>query len=297
MKLRLILNPRSGPARRRKARHEAIGRALDALRLDCEVVETRGPGDATVLARRALAEGCTGIVAAGGDGTVNEIAQVLAGTDATLAFVPSGSGNGLARHLGIPLAPEPALGLLSPGAGMVERIDTADVNGGFFCNAMGFGFDAETAARFSAYPGRGLIGYGRAAWRAWREFEPVECEIEGPAGRWTQPVWLLAIANSDQYGNDVRIAPAASVSDGLLDLVVVAPVGFLGAAGLFGRVVLGRPLRDPRVRRAVGAAFTIRLPGPGRIHVDGEVRPTGPLITVRVRPRSLRVLVPARRDR
>jgi YegS/Rv2252/BmrU family lipid kinase len=293
VKTRLILNPRSGPAGRRESRRETVARALAALRLEVEVVETRGPGDAAALARAALAEGCTRVVAVGGDGTVNEIAQVLAGTDATLALVPSGSGNGLARHLGIPLQPQPALALLRPDAGVVTSIDTAMANEHFFCNAMGLGFDAEIAARFSRCKGRGLAGYVRTAWRAWRERVPVTCGIETPESSWTQPVFLLTIANSDQYGNDVRIAPGASVRDGRLDLVAVSPVNLAGATTLFARLLLGRLDSDRRVRRVASAAFRIRCPGPGILHTDGEVWETGPIIEVRVQPRNLRVLVPA----
>lgn len=293
VKTRLIVNPRSGPAGRQESRRESVTRALAALRVEVEIVDTRGPGDAAGLARAALADGCARVVAVGGDGTVNEIAQVLAGTETVLALVPSGSGNGLARHLGIPLSPEPALALLRPGAGVITPIDTARANEHFFCNAMGLGFDAEIAARFNRCVGRGLAGYVRTAWQAWRERVPLTCVIECREATWTQPVLLLTVANSDQYGNDVRIAPGASVSDGLLDLIAISPVGLAGAATLIARLLLGRHLRDRRVRRIQSAAFRIRLPGPAILHTDGEVRETGPVVEVRVSPRHLRVLVPA----
>ena len=293
VKTRLILNPRSGPAGRQGSRRDTIARTLAALSLDADVVETRGPGDASALARAALAEGCTRVVAVGGDGTVNEIARVLAGTDATLVIVPSGSGNGLARHLRLPLRPQPALALLRPGAGVVHAIDTAMANEHFFCNAMGLGFDAEIAARFSRCKGRGLAGYVRTAWQAWCERVPLTCGIESREASWTQPVLLLTIANSDQYGNDVRIAPGASVRDGRLDLVAVLPVNLAGATTLFARLLLGRLESDRRVHRVASAAFRIRRPGPGILHTDGEVRETGPVIDVRVQPQNLRVLVPA----
>ena len=292
MKTRLILNPRAGPAGRWGDRRAAVVRALAALHLEIEIVETRGPGDASGLARAALAEGCARVVAMGGDGTVNEIAHVLTGTGATLALVPSGSGNGLARHLGIPLSTEGALALLRPDAGVVSLIDTARANEHFFCATMGFGFDAEIAARFAACKGRGLTGYLRTGWRAWRERVPLTCVIETRDESWTQSVLLLTIANSDQYGNDVRIAPGASVRDGLLDLIAISPVGIAGATILGLKLLLGRHTKDRRVRRVAGSAFRIRLPGPGILHTDGEVRPVGPIVDVRVRPRSLHVLAP-----
>jgi len=296
VKTRLILNPRSGPAGQWGNRRATIARALAALQLDVEIVETRGSGDASGLARAALVDGCSRVVAAGGDGTVNEIAQVLSGTKATLALVPSGSGNGLARHLGIPLTPLPALALLRPGAGVITPIDTAQANEHFFCTTMGLGFDAEIAARFGACKDRGLSGYLRTAWRAWRERVTLTCVIETRFETWSQPVLLLTIANAEQYGNDVRIAPGASVRDGLLDLIAVYPVGIVGAAILGIQLRLGRRASDRRVRRVAGAAFRVRLPGPGILHTDGEVRQAGAIIDVQVRPRSLHVLVPPGRE-
>ena len=121
---------------------------------------------------------------------------------------------------------------------------------------------------------------------------PLTCVIETRDESWTQSVLLLTIANSDQYGNDVRIAPGASVRDGLLDLIAISPVGIAGATILGLKLLLGRHTKDRRVRRVAGSAFRIRLPGPGNLHTDGEVRPVGPIVDVRVRTRSLHVLAP-----
>lgn len=263
------------------------------MALDVTWVETRGAGDATALTRQALAEGCTTIGAVGGDGTVNEIAAVVAGTPATLALVPGGSGNGLARHLGVPLEPARALALLRPGEGVSVAIDTGEANGHFFANAMGLGFDAEVAARFQSSPGRGLAGYLRTAWRVWRDHRAETCRIACDGEVWTQPVWLLAVANSAQYGNDVRIAPGARVADGLLDLVAVRPPGPAGLALLGFRLLCGRLFQDRRVRHRRGTTFRIERPAPGLIHVDGETRPADAVVSVAVQPGRLSVLIPA----
>ncbi|MBL9199373.1 MAG: diacylglycerol kinase family lipid kinase [Opitutaceae bacterium] len=295
MKIRLIHNPRSGPARRQRAVCERLRAALAAQGFAGASDQTRGPGDATRLAREAVAAGCTHVVAVGGDGTVNEVAAALAGTAATLAIVPAGSGNGLARHLGIPRDPAKALTLLQPGRGKIEAIDTATANGHFFCNAMGFGFDADVAARFCLQPRRGLGGYLRAAWRAWRERAPESCRIESASGSWTQDVLLLAVANSDQYGNDVRIAPGAGVRDGALDLVAISPVGAGGLVLLLARLATGKLLRSPRVRHARAAEFRLTRLRAGLIHLDGEVRATAAEIAVCVQAGNLRVLLPKAR--
>jgi len=256
-------------------------------------VETRHPEDTAEQARLALREGCTDIVAVGGDGTVNEIAGVMAGSGATLGLVPAGSGNGLARHLGIPLEPAAALGLLRPGAGRRLAIDTGRANGHFFINVMGLGFDAQVAARFQQSPGRGLPGYARTAWRVWKEHRPEACRIEVDEEAWSQPVWLLTIANSAQYGNNVRIARGASVADGRLDLLAIAPPGAWELGRLGWRLLRGTLSGDRWVRQCRGTRFRIVRAGPGLIHLDGEARLSGAVVEVAVRPHDVRIWVPA----
>ena len=226
---------------------------------------------------------------------MNEVAQALLHTPAALALVPCGSGNGLALHLGLPLSPLAALGLVA-GVGVggrVAALDTGTANGFPFFNAMGLGLDADVSRRFNSLAKRGLPAYVRTAFAALRALHHERVTIACGDHREALDVLLVAVANSDQYGNNARIAPGARVDDGALDLIAVQPVGFGGAVALTARLFLGNFDQSPRVRRMRGARFVIDRVAPGLIHTDGETHETGTAIEVVVRPRSLRVLVPA----
>lgn len=293
MKTRFIFNPCSGRNRRRPGLALAIRDFISARTLDADFRTTDAPGHATVLAREAAFAGCAQVVAVGGDGTMNEVAQALLHTPTALALVPCGSGNGLALHLGLPLALRDALTLVADDCGRVATLDTGTADGRPFFNTMGLGLDADVSRRFNGLVKRGLPAYLRTAWAAWRELRPehVCVTIDGLRDEFT--VLLLAVANSDQYGNHARIAPGARVDDGLLDLTAVEPVDFWAAGAVAVRLFAGTLDRSPHVRRLRASRFTIDRVAPGLIHTDGETHAAGARLEVAVHPRSLRVLVPA----
>lgn len=291
---RFIFNPRSG----HNARNPwLLARAREFIaehRLDAVVVPTERPLHATELARRALDEGCTLIVAIGGDGTMNEVASALVGTPAALGLIPCGSGNGLGRHLGIPGPGKGAFRALLDGHTRV--IDTGLADGHPFFNAMGLGFDAEISARFNALASRGLPAYARTTLRALASYRPDEYTVTADsAAPIRTPAWIAAVANSDQYGNDCYIAPGARVDDGLLDLTVIRRLTLLNALPLAVRLFAGRIGGSSAVTRLRAARFVLERAAPGLLHTDGEVRPCGARIEVRVVPASLRIAVPAPR--
>lgn len=293
MKTLFVYNPCSGKNLRRKWLPGAILDFITRRRLDARLARTEGPGHATQLAREAVASGCGLVVAVGGDGTMNEVAQGLVGTEAALALVPCGSGNGLALHLGLPRGPLAALEFAGGGAGRIAQVDTGVANGYPFFNAMGLGLDADVSERFNKLTRRGLPAYAKVAVNVVRELRSERCTVRAGSRSETLDVLLVAVANSDQYGNNARIAPGARVDDGRLDLVAVRPVGLLGAAGLAARLFLGNVDRSAHVLRLEGPRFVIERAAPGLIHTDGETHATGARVEVEVRPGSLRVLVPA----
>ena len=293
MKTRFIFNPNSGRNRHRPNLPSTLRDYIAARGLDADVTTTDGPGHATVLARDAALAGCTRVVAVGGDGTMNEVAQALLHTPAALALVPCGSGNGLALHLGLPTSLRGALDLLAGDAGRIAALDTGSANGRPFFNAMGLGLDADVSRRFNALTRRGLPAYARTVLAAFRELRTERVTITLAGHRDTLDVLLVAVANSDQYGNHARIAPGARVDDGALDLIAVRPVGVFGCLGLVTRLFVGRFDSSPSVHRLRGARFLIERAAPGLIHTDGETHATGAMVEVLVHPRSLRILVPA----
>ena len=293
MKTRFIFNPCSGHNRRRPWFAAEIRDFISSRALDADLRTTDAPGHATELAREAVAAGCEQVVAVGGDGTMNEVAQALLHTPAALALVPCGSGNGLALHLGLPLSPLGALSLIAGTRGRVAALDTGAADGKPFFNAMGLGLDADVSRRFNGLVKRGLPAYVRTAFAALRNLRHERVCVTCGDFRDEFNILLVAVANSDQYGNNARIAPGARVDDGSLDLIAVAPVGLFGAMTLAARLFTGTFDRSPHVRRLRGAHFTIDRVAPGLIHTDGETHAAGARIEVAVRPGSLRVLVPA----
>jgi YegS/Rv2252/BmrU family lipid kinase len=280
-----IINPLSGRA----------SRALDqvrtfAARHGARVALTERSRHATELAARALADGCERIVAVGGDGTLNEVGAVLIGTTATLGLVPCGSGNGLGRHLGIHGSIARALEVICTGT--PRLIDTGLADGHPFFTAAGLGFEAEISARFNRLSQRGFFRYLTTSAQAWREHQPESCVIEHAGTRTPFRTFTLAVANSDQYGNNARIAPGARVDDGLLDLTAISPVTWHGALPLLTRLFNGTLARSTNVLRLRATDFVVERPSAGPIHTDGEIHAAPTRVTFAVRPSSLRILVP-----
>jgi diacylglycerol kinase family enzyme len=224
---------------------------------------------------------------------MNEVAQGLLGAPTALALVPCGSGNGLALHLRIPRSLAGALRLAIDPEAAVREIDSGEVAGLPFFNAMGIGLDAEISRRFNGLERRGLPAYLRAGWGAWRERRPVPCTLEVGAERHALAALLVSVLNSDQYGNNARIAPGAEVDDGALDLVAVTAPGLLEVARLLPRLFSGSLESDPGILRRSARRFALTRTAPGPLHTDGEVHAGPARLEIIVRARSLRVLVPA----
>ncbi len=285
MKTRFIVNPRSG--RNRAKSYAAIA---FASRHGHSVALTARAGHATELAQRALADGCERVVAVGGDGTLNEIARVLVGTAVTLALVPCGSGNGLARHLGIYGSRQHVFHILATGE--PRLVDTGLADGRPFFTAAGLGFEAEISARFNRSASRGFLRYVAISARAFREWQAEECVITHASGSDRVRVFTLAVANASQYGNNARIAPHARVDDGLLDLCVVPPVTAWNALPLLGRLFTAGLAGARQVTHRQFDRFVVERSAAGLIHTDGEVHAAGARVEFAIRPASLRILAP-----
>ena len=291
LKIRIIDNPRSGDLARKPGLLARV-RALAAARgLNAAIVPTERRHHATELARQAVAEGCGLVVAFGGDGTMNEVAQALVDTDAVLGVIPCGSGNGLARHLGIPLDPASAVELLQHGR--PRLIDMGLADGRPYFVTAGSGFEAEMARAFNLLAKRGLPGYFRTGLRGWLGYAPQDYVITANGLRQTCRALTLTVANCNQYGNNARIAPRAQADDGLLDLTAVPPINLLNAAPLLLRLFNGTLDRRADVLQPRSATFAVERPAPGALHTDGESHEAGERVEVSIRPRCLRVLAPA----
>lgn len=293
MRALVIINPISGPARSRPvdASRALAERTLGAAGWSTEVAVTTGRADAHRLAREAADRGCTLVVAWGGDGTINEVASALAFTPVVVGIVPGGSGNGLARELGVPR--DPARALAVAAAGGRRTIDAGVVDGRLFFNAAGVGLDALIAARMAdpATP-RGLAGYVRLALRDGLRYTSGHylATVDGQARR--HHALFMAFANSRQYGNDARIAPHARLDDGRLDLVVVEDQPVWRLLGQTPALFRGTLTPGARLRMTPFTELLVSGSGPLGYHVDGEPGLGGAEIVVSVRPRALVVASP-----
>jgi len=281
-----IINERSGSKRKYDVA-EVIRRASP---FDHEIVACARKEDLDPIIDRAESESRDVVFAVGGDGTVHEIAKRLIGRKLALGILPIGSGNGFARHIG--LSADPATALRSCHGGRIVTIDTASVNDHPFLGVMGIGFDALIADRFAASTVRGLQTYVREGLRAFVQFKAEEYDIAANGTAMRRRAFVIAIANSGQYGNNARIAPLASLQDGLLDIVIVDDARFLDAAFLIARLFSGSFHRAAGVTSLQTTEVTIRRAGAGPAHLDGEPITLGEELRVRVIPRSLRLLVP-----
>lgn len=296
-KVVVIINPISGAGRRRdvaRVRAEQAAALSEQRRLNAEVFVTERPGHARELAQAGLRRGATMFVAWGGDGTVNEVGSALVGSDATMAIVPSGSGNGLARELGVPLDPAAAFQVVFEGRARV--IDAGELDGHLFFNIAGIGLDARVAYRFAegGLERRGFVRYLELAAREVLSFTPHEYALTADGrDRSVRPL-LIAIANSRQYGNGALIAPEAVLDDGKLDVVVVNYLPawrvLMHAPKLFAGTVAKVPgvsiTRTSRLGIASDAALVY--------HVDGEPHVGGTSVHASIHSRALRVMAALR---
>lgn len=285
LKTHFIVNPRSGSAAAALDRVRTFARRHDAI-----VNLTERPRHASELARRALAENAGLVVAVGGDGTMNEVASSLVGTETLFGLIPCGSGDGLGRHLGIHGPVDRALQLLVTG--QPRRIDPGLANGRPFFAVAGLGFEAEIAQRFNRLIQRGFWRYLSTSARAWRQWVPLACHLSQEDRSESLRVFTLAVANTAQYGNNAWIAPRARVDDGLLDLTGVPPVNFRNALPLLIRLFSGH-LFPPTVLHRRAARFVVDGLASGQVlHTDGETQPAGGRVEFSVRPASLRIMAP-----
>lgn len=268
------------------ARHQlgAGGHQVDA-------VVTERPRHAHELARAAMAAGADLVVAWGGDGTMNEVASAIAGSRTRLGIVPGGSGNGLARDLGIPLDDRAALAVLVEGRDRV--IDGGVLDGRPFFNVAGFGLDAHVARQFQAHGGRGLVSYVVKTSRALFAPTATSCVIRTAEGTLRSEALVVALANSRQYGSDVLIAPLARLDDGQIDIVVVPHMSVTRLLWRVPRLLAGRIHEVPGVTVLRSAAATIESPNPLGYHIDGEPHIGGTRLELTTSAAAITVRVPA----
>jgi len=236
----------------------------------CEVMYsvTQYPGHASELAIKASGEGYDMVVAVGGDGTVNEVAQSLIGTDTPMGIIPIGSGNGLARELGLSTNMKKSARTLIEGKTI--RIDVCSINNQRFLCTGGIGFDAQIANQMSRVSSRGFFRYIQLVVRESIFYKPTKVRMKIDGVRLEQSVFLVTFANASQFGNNAFIAPGASMTDGIIDVIVVKPFSRIWlpvfGMGLFIKIIPKLPFVDCYKARQIEVE-SIDVP---YYHFDGE---------------------------
>jgi YegS/Rv2252/BmrU family lipid kinase len=230
------------------------------------------------------------LFAVGGDGTVNEVAQGVLHTKQIMGILPRGSGNGLARHLGIPIHFKKALHYI--GSTAFIQMDSFTMNDHLSINVSGIGFDGHIAGLFGRNGKRGLIGYTKLVLKEFFSYSEFNARLQIGDTNFSQAAFVIAIANSSQFGNNARIAPQASVCDGLLDISLIRKPPISQAPGFVAKMFSGRLHQSVYTEIKKGKKITISFPGPMSYHIDGEGKNPMSEFKIQMLPASIRMLVP-----
>ncbi|HAR38194.1 MAG: lipid kinase [Bacteroidetes bacterium GWD2_45_23] len=292
-KVCLIINPVSGTESKKNI-PEDVAAAFDQKKVDLMIRVTGYPEHATEIARKAAKRKYRYVIAAGGDGTVNEVARALVNTSTTLGILPLGSGNGLARDLGIPMDAEKALGIILRGN--TRTIDYGIANDHIFFCTCGFGFDAFVSDRFAEDKKRGPLGYVRNVLESVVDFRAEEYEITSDEGIIREKAFILTCANASQYGNDAFIAPGASMDDGKMNVSILKPLNALEIPQTTIQLFTKNIDKNSKMISLLTRNLHIKRARPGVMHIDGDPVKTDTEITVRMIHKGLNVLAPSLSD-
>ena len=288
-KLIFIVNPISG-TQSKELILNLLDEKIDKEKYIWDVVYTKRAGHAIEIAAQAAEMKTDVVVAIGGDGTINEIGRSLVHTETALGIIPCGSGNGLARHLHIPMEPKKALQIINDG--ICDIIDYGKINGtDFFCTC-GVGFDAFVSLKFANAGKRGLLTYLEKTLQESLTYQPETYELETEDGTYKYKAFLIACGNASQYGNNAYIAPQATLTDGLLDVTILEPFTVLDVPSLAFQLFNKTIDQNSRIKTFRCKNLRIHRSKPGVIHFDGDPMQADENVNIKIIQKGLRVIVP-----
>ena len=286
-RITFIVNPISGGHQKEEI-IEMINQEMDLDRFKVDIRITEFAGHAVEIAHQCAAEGVDIVAAVGGDGTVNEVARALTHTQTALGIVPCGSGNGLARHLCIPMNTRKALGILNEC--VIMPFDYGVVNDiPFFCTC-GMGFDAFISLKFAEAGKRGPITYVENVLKEGLKYEPETYEIVDENGTVYHKAFLIACANASQYGNNAYIAPGATMRDGMMDVIIMEPFDALEAPQIAADLFMKTLGNNSKIKTFRAQSIHIHRKKAGAIHYDGDPIMTGTDVDVHIEHMGIKIL-------
>ena len=268
---------------------------LDKEKFEYEIAITQYAGHASEIAAKAKDDGVDVVVAVGGDGTVNEVARAIVHSDTALGIIPCGSGNGLARHLLLPLNVRKDIDVINRCE--VRQLDYGIINDyPFFCTC-GMGFDAFVSMKFAEAGKRGPITYVENVLREGLKYKPETYTIEDESGTLQYKAFLISCANASQYGNNAYIAPQASMSDGLMDVIIMEPFDVFEAPQISIEMFSKTLDKNSKIKTFRTRHLHIHRDEPGVIHYDGDPVMTGADIDIELKPKGINIIVNTMADR
>jgi len=288
-KILFVVNPISG-TQNKKLILSQLQERIDQNKYEIEVRCTERAGHAEEIAAQAASEGVYCVTAIGGDGTINEIGRSLIHTNTILGIIPCGSGNGLARHLRIPMDSRKAIDIINKGH--VSKIDYGKINDKpFFCTC-GIGFDAFVSLKFAAAGRRGILTYLEKTLHECLKYKPETYELESDDAKTKYKAFLIACGNASQYGNNAYIAPQASLQDGLMNVTILEPFTVLDIPSLAFQLFNKTLDQNSRIKTFQSKKIHIRRTHPGVVHYDGDPVIMNEDINIEIIPKGLFVIAP-----
>jgi len=282
-----IVNPFSGIGRHQEINNH-LAKVLDHDKFEYTVEYTEEIGHATELCKMGVENGCKMIVAVGGDGTVNEVSRPLINTEIPMGIIPSGSGNGLARHLGIPMETDKAIRLINNGH--IKPIDTVKANDHLFLSIAGIGFDALVARKFAKQKFRGFLKYVFISITEFFPYEPTTFVMTADGQEIEREALFISFANSNQFGYNTIISPEAKIDDGLVDICIVKKFPAWVSPFLAPMLIAKKIDQTPYVEIIRAKEVFVKRKHK-YMNLDGEPIKLKKRLHIRVIPKSLNVLV------
>ena len=283
-----IINPVSGTTKKKNI-PKLIKDVFGDSDIEIAIRETEYAGHAKEIAAELSALGNTEIIAVGGDGTINEVVNGIKDSGTIFGIIPSGSGNGLARHLGISMRAKKAMELIK--LGHTQNIDLMKINGEYSANVSGVGFDALVAHQFQNSKTRGLLSYAQISMQEFFKYKPQTYKITIDSKEYERNAFLISFANSSQFGNNAFIAPKASLTDRLIDVCILKPFPVIATAIVFERV-MAKTINNSKFMEIIQGKKIVIKNTAKIYHLDGDPRESEADLDIEICAGILRLIVP-----